>query len=450
MGRSSVQFETFAADCGIALERFQKRIWRAVSGPERECVVLLPRGQGKTALLALVALHHLTTTAGARVFCAAASREQARILYEYARDFARELADPHLVERHLELRWCEDASEPRHFDRYLRVLAADATKLHGLTFTLAILDELQAHSKLDVYEALNSALHKQPGAKMVVISTAGQGADSPLGKLRTRALAQPKVVRRGAVTDARGPDLRFLEWSCPEDADVDNPRVVKRANPASWITVDQLRATRESLPDLAHRRFVANQWTERAGHWLPPGAWDRCVGEPSFEPGERVWIGVDVGGERSATAVAWLNEARHVGIAIFHGESGILEAAEAIRELAETYVIAEVTYDPMRAVQLGQELAERGITASSYPQTDVRAIPASARLHDAVVRQKLVLPDDPELRRHSANAIAHHKPRGWRIEAPDRSSNVDGVVALMMALDRFENQPEPVKLLGWL
>jgi hypothetical protein len=24
------------------------------------------------------------------------------------------------------------------------------------------------------------------------------------------------------------------------------------------------------------------------------------------------------------------------------------------------------------------------------------------------------------------------------------------VVALMMALDRFENQPEPVKLLGWL
>jgi hypothetical protein len=42
------------------------------------------------------------------------------------------------------------------------------------------------------------------------------------------------------------------------------------------------------------------------------------------------------------------------------------------------------------------------------------------------------------------------KTRGWRIEAPDRSSNVDAIVALMMALDRLENQPEPVKLLGWL
>jgi phage terminase large subunit-like protein len=147
-----MKFEHFAISVGLRLEPFQKRIWRAVSGPERECVVLLPRGQGKSALLALVALHHLTTTDRARVFCAAASREQARILFEYARDFARALDDPHLVGRHLELRWCEDPREPRRFDRYLRVLAADATKLHGLTYSLAILDELQAHSKLDVYE----------------------------------------------------------------------------------------------------------------------------------------------------------------------------------------------------------------------------------------------------------------------------------------------------------
>jgi phage terminase large subunit-like protein len=77
-------------------------------------------------------------------------------------------------------------------------------------------------------------------------------------------------------------------------------------------------------------------------------------------------------------------------------------------------------------------------------------IPASARLRDAIVQHKLVLPDNPELRQHAANAIARHKPRGWRIEAPDRSSNVDGIVAPMMALDRFENQPEPTRLLGWL
>jgi hypothetical protein len=114
------------------------------------------------------------------------------------------------------------------------------------------------------------------------------------------------VKRRGAVTDAKGPHMRFLEWACSEDDDVDDPRVVKRANAASWITVGQLRATRESLPDLAHRRFVANQWTERAGHWLPPGAWQRCAGEPDFTDGERIVIGIDIGGERADSAVVWL------------------------------------------------------------------------------------------------------------------------------------------------
>jgi phage terminase large subunit-like protein len=76
--------------------------------------------------------------------------------------------------------------------------------------------------------------------------------------------------------------------------------------------------------------------------------------------------------------------------------------------------------------------------------------PAARRLGDAVVRQRLLLPDDPELREHAANAVARQKPRGWRIEAPDRSSNVDGVVALMMALDRLENRPQPTRFVGWL
>jgi phage terminase large subunit-like protein len=443
-------FSSFAATCGITLEPFQKRIARAIAGPERECVVLLPRGQGKTALLALVALHHLTTTERARVFCAAASREQARILFEYARDFARELGEPRLIERHLELRWCEDPTEPRSFDRYLRVLAADATKLHGLTYSLAILDELQAHSKLDVYEALNSALHKQPSAKMVVISTAGQGADSPLGRLRGRALALPSVKRRGAVTDARGPDLRFLELACSEDDDVDNPRVVKRANPASWITVDQLRAARASLPDLAHRRFVANQWTERAGHWLPAGAWQECAGEPEIEDGERIVIGVDIGGERSDSAVVWLNEELHVGVEVLSGDRAVLDIAEVVRELAERFTIVECAFDPWRAGQIGQELEQRGVRISAFPQHDARMIPASQRLYDAIIERRLVHPNDERLNRHVAAAIARHGRRGWRIDKTGRADKIDAVVALAMALDRLENRPQPTRLVGWL
>jgi phage terminase large subunit-like protein len=443
-------FEHFSQRIGLLLEPFQRRVARAIAGPEREFVALLPRGQGKTTLLAAIALHHLLTVEGAQVYCAASSRDQARILFESAAEFARRLDDDHLVARHLELRYCEDPDEPKVFSRYMRVLAADAPRLHGLTPTLAIIDELHAHPDAEVYLAMRTAMLKRPSAKLIVISTAGAGADSPLGRLRARAHAQPKVSRRGAVTEARGPQLRMLEWSVGEDANIDDAKVVKRSNPASWITVDGLREQREALPDIAYRRYHANQWTEREGHWLPAGTWQACVGEPVLEPGSDIWVGVDVGGERSATAVVWINEHLHVGCEIYHGDAGVLEAVDQVRDLAGEFNLRELVFDPWRFGQAAAELEREGITCTAFPQTDVRMMPASDRLYRAIVEQRLVLPDHAELRQHAANAVARHSRRGWRIDKANRGDNVDAVVALCMALEAAENKPADVELVGWL
>src|SRR4051812_46034935 len=81
----------FAADCGLALEPFQKRIAKAIAGPEREVVVLLPRGNSKTSLTALLALRHLVTVEDAKVYVAASSLQQASLLFEYAERYARNL-----------------------------------------------------------------------------------------------------------------------------------------------------------------------------------------------------------------------------------------------------------------------------------------------------------------------------------------------------------------------
>ena len=63
--------ERFARRCGLDLEPFQKRILQAVRSGVREAVILLPRGNGKTSLMALIALHHLVTVEDARVVVAA-------------------------------------------------------------------------------------------------------------------------------------------------------------------------------------------------------------------------------------------------------------------------------------------------------------------------------------------------------------------------------------------
>lgn len=91
--------EDFAEDCGLELEPFQRRILRAVASGTREIVTLLPRGNGKTALMALVAVHHLVSAPNARVVAAAASRDQTNHLFAYAERYARTLDEPDIVFR---------------------------------------------------------------------------------------------------------------------------------------------------------------------------------------------------------------------------------------------------------------------------------------------------------------------------------------------------------------
>jgi hypothetical protein len=63
---------------------------------------------------------------------------------------------------------------------------------------------------------------------------------------------------------------------------------------------------------------------------------------------------------------------------------------------------------------------------------------------------KLVLPDLPELAQHAAGAVAKHSRRGWRIDRPNLRVEIDGITALLMALDRLESRPAPAELIGWI
>jgi hypothetical protein len=67
-------------------------------------------------------------------------------------------------------------------------------------------------------------------------------------------------------------------------------------------------------------------------------------------------------------------------------------------------------------------------------------IPACERLYDMVAHQQLTHPDDPDLNRHVHAAVARVGRRGWRLEKPDRSTNIDAAVALAIAVDAHAHQ----------
>jgi len=61
------------------------------------------------------------------------------------------------------------------------------------------------------------------------------------------------------------------------------------------------------------------------------------------------------------------------------------------------------------------------------------------------VHRRVMLPDDPVLAEHAANAVARHGRRGWRIDRPPARPHIGAIIALATCLDIATHRPEPVK-----
>ena len=92
------QLDRFQRFCsgflGLELEPFQIKIAREMFSDRREALILLPRGNGKSTLLAAIALWHLLSASDPRIAIGAASREQAATLFDSARTMAKLFLNP--------------------------------------------------------------------------------------------------------------------------------------------------------------------------------------------------------------------------------------------------------------------------------------------------------------------------------------------------------------------
>ena len=293
-------FLKFCDAVDYTLAPFQKRIARAHFANEREVVAILPRGSAKSTLAAHLAMHHVLSREAPGVYVGAGSRDQARIIGAMVRALSLHPAcAPYVVWRTDALRWADDPKGPG----VLQIVASDGGKAHGWPHpTLMIADEIWtwADREPTLLGAMMTAMLKLPDARFLGISTAASTLDSPLGRLRDRALAQPNVKRKGAVLEAHGDGLHWLEWSVPEDADPEDLRAVTRANPLR--TLAEIREQRPRVTELEHLQFHACRWGVGSARWLPAGAWQACRAVYEVQPDEPLTLGVDIGGARSASA----------------------------------------------------------------------------------------------------------------------------------------------------
>jgi phage terminase large subunit-like protein len=164
--------------CALRREPFQRELAAEVFSDRRELLVLLPRGNGKTTLMAAVGVFSPLSTPEPAIYVCAASRDQARCCSTRRSGWSAGTQ----LERRITARY----SELRVDGGFLRVTASDAPLAHGLTPSLVLVDELHAHRAGELYEAMRTSMLKRPGARRVTISTAGAGPEGVLGRLRAR------------------------------------------------------------------------------------------------------------------------------------------------------------------------------------------------------------------------------------------------------------------------
>lgn len=434
-------------------------------------VLVLPRGNGKTTLLAAYALYHVIHDDGSpEVLLAASSDKQAGRLFDAVVSF---------ISRREELR---DYFHIRHYvgeiarvdgrGKILR-MASDPDRLHGYAPSLVVVDELHAWTKPNLrraYAALTTAGAKRKSSQVFSITTAGE-AHQRESSILGRILDQNE--QRGELDQAepglrisRNHDARTLAYNYtaatndPSDTDA-----IMHANPASWVTREYIER-QAANPELGPAEFLqlhACVWTMARDAWIKRSTWDALEIEGLAPPdGATIWVGLDAALTDDCTALAWawrleaepssdgelvmprIGIASHVWSAkqgnaahetAADGRIDLRLVLEYLDQLALRYNVAELVVDPNRLGLLMEMASERGFVVADVWGLGAHRSKAWAEWYGAVIDGRVVHSGDRVLAEHICGAEAKMTERGWYVAKLRQNprQKIDALVASAMA-----------------
>ena len=162
-------------------------------------------------------------------------------------------------------------------------------------------------------------------------------------------------------------------------------------------------------------------------------------------------MGVDIGRERSGTAVAVVATDGRVPARVRQGDQAVIDAADYLRRLHKRFRLLAVGFDPWRFQTEAGRLEREGLPMVKVPQSAEAMTLASERLYASIVQGELTHDRDPVLAKHIANATAKSSPRGWRLVRSKRSGQIDATIALAIANSlRLAPRPASPAFVGWV
>ena len=199
----------------------------------RHVYIEVPRGNGKSALSSTVGLFMLALDgeAGAEVYSAATTRDQARIVFRDAQAMARKM--PLFLSR-MGIEVTAQAIVQARSSSSFKALSADGHTLDGLNIHLAVVDELHAHKSRDVHDVLESGMGKRPQSLLWEITTAGFNKHGICYEVRDYAIK----VLAGTVDDQAATATFAIVYTIDEGDDPYTEDALRKANPNWGVSVD--------------------------------------------------------------------------------------------------------------------------------------------------------------------------------------------------------------------
>lgn len=450
----------------------------------RVAYVEIGKGNGKTPLAAAIALYGLVADgeAGAEIYSAATSRDQASICFHDAQQFVR--ASTPLMQRieigKANLAYLATSS-------YFRPVSAEGKGLDGKRPHIVVVDELHEHPSGIVVEKMRAGTKGRTRALIFEITNSGYDQTTVCWEHHDYST---KVLQGVLVNDAW-----FAYISALDDGDdpFEDESCWAKANPNLGISVtpEYLREQVLEARNIPSKRGLVLRlnfcrWTQARENWVDLYRWDECdhpVAEEELA-GRACYGGLDLATVSDINALAWLFPPQHDGerwkvlLRCWVPEdtmrrriekallpydqwqrAGLLRTtpgnvsdynfikAQIVDDMAR-FDVREIAFDRWNATSLVTDLMEQhsapmvqfgqGFASMAAPMKDLE------RLY---LDGKLAHGGNALLRWMASNLVATQDPAGNT--KPDRAEStekIDGMVALLMAVGRAMAAPNTASL----
>lgn len=435
----------------------------------------MARKNGKSALAAALCLYHLIGDGekNAEVYLAANSRDQAKVSFGMCRNFVAGL-DP-------KQKYLESYRDRINFDKtlsFMRVLAADSSKLDGPNPSMFLLDEYHAAKNSSLKDVLQSGQGMRDDPMSVIITTAGFDKFAPCYQMREMCTE----VLAGLKED----DTLFaMIFSLDEGDDWKDEAVWVKSNPNLGVTVktkylrEQVqKAVNSPSEEIGVKTKNINLWCDTETVWIP----DHYVLESSKEvvpdvyAGRDCYVGIDLSSTSDLTCMAYMfppmekGERYAFGVHYYLPEAALTEKRfkelygqwrrlglititpgnvtdydyilNDMMDLNEKVVIQKVAYDQWNATQFVINATEKGLPMQPFSQA-LGNFNRPTKEMERLILSGGVWIDNNVINRHCFRNVVMARDRNGNTKPSKQfeEKKIDGVIAMLEALGCYLDSP---------